>query len=223
MNSSWLGNKLHSRVKEDPNYKISSIMERTNLKWGLGINRNKAYRARSIAIDAVAGSFREQYTRIYDYAHELLRSNEGSTVRVTTMPFQGTEEDLAQPGVIMCPHFQRLYVCFKACKESFVHCKKIIGLDGCFLKGYCGGQLLAAIGQDPNDQMLPIAIAVVEGETKDSWKWFLDLLINDLGGKRLCDTYTFISDQQKVMFTLFTTLHNVLYDGCIFLYFVNFT
>jgi hypothetical protein len=73
------------------------------------------------------------------------------------------------------------------------------------------------------DQMLPIAIAVVEGETKDSWKWFLDLLINDLGGKRLCDTYTFISDQQKVMFTLFTTLHNVLYDGCIFVYFVNFT
>jgi hypothetical protein len=39
----------------------------------------------------------------------------------------------------------------------------IIGLDGCFLKGYYGGQILAAIGRDPNDQMLPIAFAVVEG------------------------------------------------------------
>lgn len=29
--------------------------------------------------------------------------------------------------------------------------------------------IFSAIGRDPNDQMLPIAFAVVEGETKDSW------------------------------------------------------
>jgi hypothetical protein len=87
----------------------------------------------------------------------------------------------------------------KGCKDSFFHCRSVIGLDGCFLKGYYGGMLLAAIGRDPNDQMLPIAYAVVEGETKESWKWFLELLIADLGGPRLCNTYTFISDQQKVV------------------------
>jgi len=76
-------------------------------------------------------------------------------------------------------------------------CRPIIGLHGCFLKGYYGGQLLAAIGRDPNDQ-LPIAFTIVEGETKESWKWFLELLINDLGGTRLFKTYTIISDQQKV-------------------------
>jgi len=43
-------------------------------------------------------------------------------------------------------------------------------MDGCFLKGYYGGQLLVAIGRDPNDQMLTIAFVVVEGETNDSWK-----------------------------------------------------
>jgi len=43
--------------------------------------------------------------------------------------------------------------------------------------------ILAAVGRDPNEQMLLIAIAVVEGETRDSWTWFLELLINDLGGK----------------------------------------
>jgi hypothetical protein len=48
--------------------------------------------------------------------------------------------------------------------------------------------------------MLPIALAVVEGETKDSWAWFLDLLVNDLGGQRICKTFTFISDQQKVVY-----------------------
>lgn len=70
---------------------------------------------------------------------------------------------------------------------------------GVFLKGYYGGQILAAIGRDPNCQMLPISFVVVEGETKDSWSWFLELLTSDLGGVRLCKTYTFISDQQKVL------------------------
>ena len=46
--------------------------------------------------------------------------------------------------------------------------------------------------------MLPIAYAVVEVENKDSWSWFLELLIKDLGGPTVCASYTFISDQQKV-------------------------
>jgi len=53
--------------------------------------------------------------------------------------------------------------------------------------------------------MLPIAYVVVEGETKESWKWFMELLIADLGGSRLCKTYTFISDQQKVVLLTFTS------------------
>ena len=87
-----------------------------------------------------------------------------------------------------------MYICFAACKESFRLCRPIIGLAGCSLKGLCGGQILATIGTDPNDQMMPIAFAIVEGETKDIWTWFLELLIEDLGGRSQCCTYTFISD-----------------------------
>jgi len=195
MNSKWLGPKLHNRVKENLNLKLKNIIDRAQTKWGINVGPSKAYRARGVAIDMVDGSFREQYTKIYDYCHELLRCNPNSIVRVSTQPFQGTEEALQTPGAIMCPHFQRMYICFKACKDSFFKCKPIIGLDGCFLKGYYGGQLLSAIGRDPNDQMMPIAFVVVEGETKESWAWFLDLLVKDLGGVRLCKTYTFISDQ----------------------------
>ncbi|XP_039687156.1 uncharacterized protein [Medicago truncatula] len=197
MNSDWLGDKLHSRVKKNSNLQLKTIVTRVHEKWNMGVCWSKAYRARGKAIDLVDGSFREQYTRIYDYAHELLRSNKESTVCVTNKPFQGNEADLEALGAVFCPHFERLYICFKGCKDSFFNCRSVIGLDGCFLKGYYGGMLLAAIGRDPNDQMLPIAYAVVEGETKESWNWFLELLIADLGGPRLCKTYTFISDQQK--------------------------
>lgn len=116
-------------------------------------------------------------------------------MKITSQPLQPEDDGHEHLGN---PHFQRMYICFKACKESFFKCRPIIGLDGCFLKGYYGGQILAAIGRDPNDQMLPIAFAVVEGETKDTWSWFLELLAADLGGVTNCKTYTFISDQQKV-------------------------
>ena len=142
--------------------KLITIKNRIVEKWGLEINLNKAYRAKGKAIYMIDGSFRDQYTRIYGYTHKLMRSNEGSTMRVSTMPFQGNEEDVERHGAVLCPHFQRMYICFQACKKWFFKCRPVIGVDGCFLKGYYGGQLLAAIGRDPNDQMLQIAFVVVE-------------------------------------------------------------
>ncbi|RDX85821.1 hypothetical protein CR513_32934, partial [Mucuna pruriens] len=59
-------------------------------------------------------------------------------------------------------------------------------------------EILEIIGRGPNDQMLPIiAYAVAEGDTKDSWSWFLQLLIHDLGIQTQIATYTFIYDQLK--------------------------
>jgi hypothetical protein len=150
----------------------------------------------------VDGSFSEQFTRICDYFHELLRSNPGSTVQLEVETVDGAEENDQSKHI-----FQRLHICYKGCKESFKRCRPIIGLDGCFLKGPYGRQLLVAIGRDPNEQMLPIAMTVVEGENKNSWTWFLDLLISDLGGPNVAKAYTYISDQQKVNATFLNFHH----------------
>jgi len=47
--------------------------------------------------------------------------------------------------------FMRIYTCLKACKDSFVSCRPIIGFDGYFLKGQYGGELLTVVGRDAND------------------------------------------------------------------------
>ena len=36
--------------------------------------------------------------------------------------------------------------------------------------------MLADVGVDVNNQMYPIAYAIVESETRDSWRWFVELL-----------------------------------------------
>ncbi|GJS00630.1 putative reverse transcriptase domain-containing protein [Tanacetum coccineum] len=59
------------------------------------------------------------------------------------------------------------------------------------------GQILIAVRVDGNNGIYPIAYAIVEAESKESWCWFLNLLGEDLGievnynytfliGKRLC-------------------------------------
>jgi hypothetical protein len=87
-----------------------------------------------------------------------------------------------------------------------------------FLNGHLMGQLLAAVGRDDNNNMYPIAFAVVEAKTKDSWIRFLETLLSDLGAHVRHDRPTFISDQQNVRFIT----SNFCIPLCI-LFMANFT
>jgi hypothetical protein len=171
LNADWLGRKLVTSVRENPNIKVTDICSKAHEKWRAGVSRLKAYRARKKAIDLVDGSFKEQYKRLYDYGHEIIRSNPNSTLKIQVQPTEQDVEGIENGYVIrpLLPSFKRIYVCLEGCKQSFLRCRPFIGLDGCFLKGYYGGMILATVGRDPNDQMLPIALAVVEGETRESW------------------------------------------------------
>ncbi|CAH9137598.1 unnamed protein product, partial [Cuscuta epithymum] len=93
--------------------------------------------------------------------------------------------------------FQRMYMCLGPVKRGFLEgCRKVIGLDDCFLKGQLKGEILSAVGRDGNNQMYPIAWAVVEIENTSSWTWFLELLREDLEITYSAE-WTIISDQQK--------------------------
>ncbi|GJZ00256.1 60S ribosomal protein L34 [Tanacetum coccineum] len=94
-------------------------------------------------------------------------------------------------------HFKMIYIYFKAMIEGWnVGCRKVIGLDGCFLKGTCRGKLLTAMGRDGNNQMFPIAWDVFNVENTDDLEWFLASLCEDL--RLNCGAYmTIISDGHK--------------------------
>ena len=105
------------------------------------------------------------------------------------------------------PYFERLYICWAGCKKGFLAgCRQIIGLDACHLKTKLGGQLIVAIARDPNEEYFPLAVAVVEAKTKDSWTWFINLLLADIGDSK---RWTFISGQQKV-FPYFMFVYNMI-------------
>ncbi|XP_014499459.1 uncharacterized protein LOC106760551 [Vigna radiata var. radiata] len=170
MTSKWLSGRLEKTIKENPSINLYNLQNKVSKKWNIGVSRSTTCRAKAMAFKQIEGDFKEQYKRLYDYANELLRSNPGSTVKLHV---EANEDN---------PIFKRLYVCLKACKDRFISCRPIIGLDGCFLKGKYGGELLTAVARYGNEQMCPLVYAVVEVENKDNWTWFLQLLIDDLGG-----------------------------------------
>lgn len=130
----------------------------------------------------VHGEEGEQYNKLWDYGNEIRRSNPLSSF------FLNVDNG----------YFSTCYMSLAACKRGFLAgCRPLICLDGCHIKTKFGGQILTAVGIDPNDCIYPIAIVVVEVESKATWKWFLQTLKEDLG---IVNTYpwTVMTDKQKV-------------------------
>ncbi|KAM3410369.1 hypothetical protein ACQJBY_002527 [Aegilops geniculata] len=150
-----------------------------------------AYRARKAAKEVVQGDQRAQYTRIRDYLQAVLDTNPGSRCIVTTKHLK------LHPS--KNPRFHGLFMCLNACKEGFLNgCRPFIGVDGCFVKLTTGQQILAATGRDGNNNIFPIAFAIVDKEDTASWSWFLTQLKYALGGESgKYGKYTIISDRQK--------------------------
>ncbi|KAL7202554.1 hypothetical protein ACSBR1_034095 [Camellia fascicularis] len=156
-NSKYLGKKFVDEVRDDPDINIASLKKKVRREIMVDASRFQIYRAKRKAREIIAGDLAEQYHRSRDYAATVLRQNPSSHISITTDPEK------------IKPTFQRMYVRLSAQKEGFLAgCRLIIELDGCHLKGIFGRQLLSAIGRDGNDNMYPIAVALVEIECQAS-------------------------------------------------------
>ncbi|XP_060670936.1 uncharacterized protein LOC132800712 [Ziziphus jujuba] len=212
MKSKWLAKRYFNDFRANPNMKLSTFQDKVKQDLIVDITRSQAYRAQEKANSMAAGDVAEQYSRLWDYCVEIDRSNPRSRCKLKINKESGKSI------------FQRIYICLVACKEGFkAGCILFIGLDGCHLKGQHGGQLLTAVGRDPNRQMFPIAYAVVETENKDSWSSFLQSLMDDI---EYTDdkNFTFISDQYNGLIPAIERLMpNVNHRYCVRHLYANFS
>lgn len=133
--------------------------------------------------------------KLHDYRLELLRTHPRSTIMLKCI----------NQGV-----FDGMYISLAPLKAGFMAgCRSFISVDGYFLKGLYGGQLLTAVGVDANDGMYPIAWAVVSIENRENWTWFLELLAADLEINN-SHHWAFMSDRQKVSKTISSSFSNLL-------------
>nr|GEY54989.1 calcium/proton exchanger [Tanacetum cinerariifolium] len=128
---------------------IPTLKMKTDIKekFLINVSLGQCKRAKQRALFDYEGGLKEHYGRLWEYRQVILDLNPGSTCRL--------DDEETESGHY---YFRRIYVCFKGVKEGWlVCCRKVIGLDGCFLKHTCRGELLVAMGRDENNQMYPIA------------------------------------------------------------------
>ncbi|XP_031127501.1 uncharacterized protein LOC116029591 [Ipomoea triloba] len=122
--------------------------------------------------------------------------------------YDGSEEELISDALeyrglhdVEVQHQEKASLAAVACDEiSYSDEGSIVGSDGetkgkklpKFLK------VIEVVGIDANESIFPIAYAIVEGENKNSWTWFLQLLKKDLEIDAILENdLTVMSDKQK--------------------------
>ncbi|GJS88600.1 calcium/proton exchanger [Tanacetum coccineum] len=187
--ASWMSSGKSFQIKSLT--LITSVLG--TITWGPWLHINgllviilgQCKRAKQCTMYDHGGRLVEHYSKLWEYRLAMLESNLGSTCYLDVKEDDG------------CVYFKRFYVCFKGLKDGWkAGCKRVIGIDGSFLTHTCKGELLTAMGRDANNQMFPVAWAVVGVENTNNWAWFLSLLSDDLDLDD-GDDATIISDGHK--------------------------
>ncbi|KAL5131038.1 hypothetical protein HKD37_12G034009 [Glycine soja] len=155
-------------IREDQSIKISLIQERINSEFSYKVSYRKAWMAKQKAIAIEYGDWEESYAKLSSWLTHMQNHSPGSY-------FQILHDDFIVSNRVSREHrqFHRVFWTFGQCKEAFKYCKPIIQVHGTHLYGKYRGTLLMATSQDGNGGVLPLAFAVVEGETLTAWSWVL--------------------------------------------------
>ena len=65
--------------------------------------------------------------------------------------------------------FHHVFWAFSPFIEGFKYCRPIISIDATHLYGRYKGKMLIAMGVDANNHLFPLAFAIAEEESLDSW------------------------------------------------------
>ncbi|GJR71039.1 transposase, MuDR, MULE transposase domain protein [Tanacetum coccineum] len=160
---------LNSSTERDVKrvYTPKDIAHDVNLEWNVYVSYKKAWTGKQLALASTQGCPIESFAQLPFYCHNLKRENEG------TVTYIDTDDE---------GRFKMCFIGFGVAIKSFLcYMRPFIIIDAAHLNGSYLGTNLVAIGMDGNNQIIPIATGMSQGETGESWTWFLRKLKECIG------------------------------------------
>ncbi|XP_048629915.1 uncharacterized protein LOC106413961 [Brassica napus] len=147
----------YETVKEGP--KPNDIIQFMRDDHGVEISYSLAWEAREYAVSVVRGIPEKGYEKVPKYLHMMKEANPGSHT------FYETDSD---------GRFKFLFIAYgQSIRGFYAAIRKVIVVDGTFLKSKYKGVLMVATALDGNSNLYPIASGVVDSENDRSWEWFM--------------------------------------------------
>jgi len=150
-----------------PTITVSALVEIIFQRYNYYVKYGKAWRAKQRALEIIFGNWEEAYERLPVMLNAMRAVNPG--MHFEYLPKEGETRNGNQV-------FGRAFWAFGQSIEAFKHCRPVVSIDGTFLTGKFEGIMLICIGTDAEDQLVPLAFAIVRKEDTDSWCWFLRLV-----------------------------------------------
>ncbi|XP_047965046.1 uncharacterized protein LOC125209492 [Salvia hispanica] len=147
-------------ILKDPEYTPNSIIEDVRQKYHVEISYKKAWYARRKTIKLAFGGWESSFEDLPSYMIELQKRTRGTIVE-----WHHDERHSNETRKL----FKYVFWAFGPCVEAFQLCKPVLAVEGTHLRGRLKGKLLCAVGFYANKKCLPVAYAIVDNETSDSW------------------------------------------------------
>ncbi|KAJ3679081.1 hypothetical protein LUZ60_017092 [Juncus effusus] len=175
----WVASVIKEKLKDSPNYKPREIATDLEKEYGLSLNYSQAWRGKHIAKKELYDSLEEATDQLPWFIDRIHQTNPGSVATMDT------------PEGSKC----RLFVSFRASLDGFEHgCRPLLFLDAVSSKTTRQWKMLTATAVDGEGEIFPVAFAVVEIDTQENWRWFLEQLKSALTVTR---AITFVTNRHN--------------------------
>ena len=131
MSTKWLSHKYMKTLMLQPSLRLREHINLIETDHNFKPTVSMCFRVRAKALTLTLRDYKAQFRMVRAYAKELIRKNRDSTVKI----------EVGRNGDGKCV-FKNLYICLGHLKRGFLEgCRRILSIDGCFLKGPWNGQL----------------------------------------------------------------------------------
>ncbi|XWS65473.1 hypothetical protein CRYUN_Cryun05aG0115800 [Craigia yunnanensis] len=147
------------KVKLQPDATTYQIKATVESECGMGMTYHQAWSCKEQMMKLFLGKAEDSY-KLLPWLCEQIMEADPQTVMEWTF-------DLGN-------HFKQLFIAYGCSIIGFLNgYRKIIFIDGCHLSGPYKETLLSASTIDTDNQLFPLAYAIVSVESLDDWMWFL--------------------------------------------------
>nr|XP_023872004.1 uncharacterized protein LOC111984617 [Quercus suber] len=187
MDSNFVASEIVGKLRQKHTAPIDELWEIIHTKYKHELSYYKVWDAKQKAIAKIYGDWEESYQRLRKLLLAYLDQDSGTRYSYYTIP----------RGIDDTTLLRYVFWAFAPCIAAFRYCRPVISIDGTHLYGKYRGMLMIAMAIDANQKVLPLAFAVVDKESRASWRWFLECFRTSIEHVIPAEGICIISDRHK--------------------------